>query len=57
MHAEASQERTRMMSGSVPEGRIRIAASPSQDGSTVNDEVTGPNESFSDGIHNGEKEE
>jgi hypothetical protein len=46
-----------MVSGSVAEGRIRIATSPSQDGGTVNDEVTGPNESFSDGISHGENEE
>jgi hypothetical protein len=46
-----------MVSGSVPKGRIGIAASPSQDGSTVNDEITGSNEPSSEGLQNGQHEE
>jgi hypothetical protein len=57
MHTEASQERTRMVSGSVPKGRIGIAVPPSQDGSTVNDEITGSDEPSSDGLQNGQHEE
>src|SRR5438270_11294413 len=57
MYTEASQKRTRMVGGSVAESRIRIAASPSQDRGTINDEVTDPNESFFDGIRNSENEE
>ena len=57
MHPKASQERTRMVSGSVPKGRIGVAASPSQDGSTVNDEITGSDEPSSDGLQNGQHEE
>ena len=45
------------MGGSVPEGRIGITASPGQDGSTVNDEITGSDESSSDGLQNGQHEE
>jgi hypothetical protein len=54
MHTEAPQKRTRMVSRSMPEGGIRITASPSQDGSTVNDEVTSSDESSSDGLQNNE---
>jgi hypothetical protein len=57
MYPEASQERMRMVSRSVSEGGIRVTASPCQDGSTVNDEITSPNESSSDGMENGEHEE
>jgi hypothetical protein len=57
MHPKATQERTRMVSGSVPKGRIGVAASPSQDGSTVNDEITGSDEPSSDGLQNGQHEE
>ena len=46
-----------MVSRSVPKGRIGIAASPSQDGSTVTDEITGSDEPSSDGLHNGQHEE
>ena len=48
---------TRMVSGSVPKGRIGVAASPSQDGSTVNDEITGSDEPSSDGVQNAQHEE
>ena len=46
-----------MLSRSVPEGGIRVTASPSEDGGTVNDEITGSNESRSDGMQNGEHKE
>src|SRR5437588_10225292 len=39
MHPVAQQQGTRMMGGSVSKGRVRITASPSQDGSAVNDEI------------------
>ena len=45
MHTKATQERTRMVSRSVPKRSIGIMASPGEDGSTVNDEVTGSDES------------
>jgi hypothetical protein len=40
MHALAPQERTQMVSRSVPQGRIRIGSAPRQDGSTLNDQIT-----------------
>jgi hypothetical protein len=43
-----------MVSGSMTESGIRIMASPSQDGCTINDEITSPNESRSDGVENRE---
>jgi hypothetical protein len=46
-----------MVGRSVPEGGIRVTASPSQNGSTVNDEITCPNESRSNSLLNGEHEE
>src|SRR5947209_17383003 len=52
MHPIAQQQGTRMMSGSVPKGRIGITASPSQDGSAVNDEITSSDESSSHGLPN-----
>jgi hypothetical protein len=52
MHTKASQKRARMMSGGMPEGGIRIAASPSQERSTVNDEIAGSDESRSECLHN-----
>src|SRR5258708_7095843 len=57
MHAVAQQQGTRMLSGSMTEGGVRITASPSQNGSTVNDEITSPNEPSSHGLHNREHEE
>ena len=41
VHAEASQKGQGMVSGSVTIGGIRVATSPSQNGSTVNDQITG----------------
>jgi hypothetical protein len=52
MHTKASQKRARMMSGGMPEGGIRVTASPSQDRSTVNDEIAGSDESRADGLQN-----
>jgi hypothetical protein len=57
MHAIAQQQGTRMLSGSMPKGGVRITASPSQDGSTVNNEITSPNEPPSNGLQNCEDEE
>jgi hypothetical protein len=52
MHPEASQQRTRMVRGSVPVSSIRVTTSPSQNGSTVNDEITGSHESLSESLQN-----
>jgi hypothetical protein len=52
MHPKASQERTRMVSGSVPNGSIGITTSPGQDGSTINDEITSSDESSSESLQN-----
>jgi len=57
MNPVAQQQRTRMVSRSVPEGGIRVTVSPSQDGGTVNDEITGSDESSSESLHNSEHEE
>jgi len=57
MDPVTQQPRTRMLSRSVPEGGIRVTASPREDGGTVNDEITGSDESSSDGLQNSEHEE
>jgi len=49
---EASQKGKGMMSGSMSVGGIRVTASPSQNGSTVNDQITGSDESPSQSLHN-----
>jgi hypothetical protein len=41
MDPEASQEGKRMVSGSVSVGGIWVTPSPSQNGSTINDQITG----------------
>src|SRR5437588_2729642 len=41
MHPIAPQERTRMVSRSVPHRGIGILSAPGQDGSTINDEIAG----------------
>jgi hypothetical protein len=41
-----------MVSGSVPIGGVRVATSPSQNGSTVNDQITGSDESPSQSLQN-----
>src|SRR5260370_512825 len=45
MHAIATQEGAGMLSGSMTKGRIRVSASPSQDGSAIDNQIAGPNES------------
>jgi hypothetical protein len=52
MNPEASQKGKRMLSWSVPVGGIRVTTSPGQDGSTINDEVTGSNQSSLKRLHN-----
>jgi hypothetical protein len=52
--AEASQQRKRMVSGSVSVGGIWVTPSPSQNGSTVNDEITGSDESPSQSLQDDE---
>jgi hypothetical protein len=46
-----------MVSGSMAKGSIGITASPGQDGSAVNDEITCPDEPTSQSIDHGENEE
>jgi hypothetical protein len=46
-----------MLSGSMPEGSIGIAASPSQNGYAINNEVTGSNKPPSHSIEDREHEE
>src|SRR5258708_2702489 len=46
-----------MLSGSMTKGSVRITASPSQDGSTVNDEITSPDEPLSNGLQSREDKE
>jgi hypothetical protein len=41
-----------MVGGSVSVGSIRVTPSPSQNGSTVNDEITGSDESPSQSLQN-----
>jgi hypothetical protein len=54
MYTEPSQKRPRMMSGCMPISCIRVTASPGQDRSTINDEITSPDESAADGLQNDE---
>jgi len=46
-----------MVTRCVPVGSIGISASPSQDGSTVNDEISGSNEPSFESVHNNEHKE
>jgi hypothetical protein len=57
MHSLAQQKKTRMLSASMTEGGVRIMAYPSQDRSTVDDEITSPNEPSSHGLQHREHEE
>ena len=57
MHAIAPQERTRMVSRSVTQGRIRIGAAPRQDGGTINDQITGADQPRAQGAPHGQHEE
>src|SRR5437764_6932285 len=57
MHSVAQQQRAGMVSGSMAKGGIGITASPGQDRSAVNDEITCPDEPRSQSIDNGEHEE
>ena len=41
-----------MVSGSMPDHSIGITASPGQDGSTINDEITSSNESSLESLQN-----
>ncbi len=53
----AAQERARMLSRSVTDGRIGIIALPGQDGSTVNDEITSLDQAGAQGHEHGEHKE
>jgi hypothetical protein len=52
VHAKASQKGKRMVSRSVSIGGIWVTPSPSQDGSTVNDEITGSDKPSAQSLHN-----
>ena len=57
MHAIAPQERTRMVNRSVTQGSIGIGSAPPQDGSTINDQITGAYQPRLHGAPNGQHEE
>jgi hypothetical protein len=52
MDAEASQQGKRMVSGSMSIGGIWVTPSPSQDGGTINDQITGSDEPSSQSLQN-----
>jgi len=54
---KASQKGQGMLSGSMPIGGIRVATPPSQNGSTVNDEIPGSNESLFESLQNHQHKE
>src|SRR5260221_13569315 len=57
MHAVAQQQRTGMVSGSMAKGGIGITASPGQDGSAINDEITNSDESRLDCMQDSQHKE
>jgi hypothetical protein len=57
MHPIASQERTRMVSRRVTQGGIGIGAAPRQDGSTINDQIAGADQSATHGAPDREHKE
>src|SRR5947209_16467275 len=57
MHPIAPQERTGMVSRSVPHRGIGILSAPGQDGSTINDQIAGPDQSAAHGAPYREHEE
>src|SRR5258708_28350176 len=57
MHAVAQQQRTGMVSGSMAKGGIGITASPGQDGSAINDEITSSDESRLDCMQDSQHKE
>ncbi len=57
MHPQASRSVDEDGERERAHRRIGVAASPSQDGSTVNDEITGSDEPSSDDLQNGQHEE
>src|SRR5258708_37980081 len=57
MDEVAAQERTGMLSRSMTEGGIRIGSSPSEDGSTINNQGAGTNQPTTDGGQDAEHEE
>jgi hypothetical protein len=57
VHPEPSEKRARMVSGSMPVSRVRGTPSPGKDRSTVNDEVTGTDESSPVGLQSDKDKE
>src|SRR3989440_11991646 len=57
MHAKAPQEWTRMVSRSVAHRGIGILSAPGQDGSTIDDQIAGPDQSAAHGAPDREHEE
>lgn len=57
MDAIAAQERAGMLSWSMTEGGIRIGAPPSEDGSTIDNQIAGANQPTTDGGQDAKDEE
>jgi hypothetical protein len=57
MDSEASQKGKRMMSGSVSIGGIWVTPSPSQNRSTVNDQIAGSDKSSTQGLQHDQHKE
>src|SRR5258708_5475895 len=57
MNAVAAQERTRMLSRSMPIGRIRVSAMPSEKRNTINDQIAGPNQPTAESGEHAENEQ
>jgi len=57
MDAVATQEWTRMLRRSMTKGGIRVSTTPGEDGSAIDNEITGTNQPATDGGQNTEDEE
>src|SRR6266702_4351055 len=57
MDAIAAQQETGMVGGSVTSGRIGISSVPSQDGSTIDDQIASPDQMAAHGTPDREHEE
>src|SRR5947209_11103061 len=57
MHAIAVQEWAGMVGGSVTCGRIGIGSAPGQNGSTIDNQITGPDQMATHSTPDGEHEE
>lgn len=57
MHPIAAQEGTRMVSRSVTKGSIGIGSAPREDGSTINNQIAGSDQTRAHGLPDREHEE